>query len=141
MRRLFLKGFLGLHILLYRLSGGRVMGRMRGMDVLLLTTRGRKTGKQRTAPLLYLADGADVIVVASGGGAPQDPAWYRNLQAAAVGRVRVKADERAVRPETLAGEERERFWRQFTALSPQYADYARQTTRQIPVVRLRPTAP
>ena len=70
----------GLHNVLYRLSGGRLFGRIGQAPVLLLTVRGRKTGKRRTTPLLYGRDGDDLVVIASMGGAPKHPAWYLNLR-------------------------------------------------------------
>src|SRR5207253_1884739 len=70
-----------IHVALYRLTGGRIGGRAFGAPVLLLTARGRKTGKARTTPLLYLEDGDRLVVVASKGGAPRHPAWFLNLAA------------------------------------------------------------
>ena len=67
------------HVGLYQLSGGTIGGRMYGAPVLVLTTTGRKTGKQRRTPLMYLRDGNELVIVASKGGAPQDPMWWRNL--------------------------------------------------------------
>ena len=72
--------FTGLHTFFYRLSGGKPGGRFGKSPVLLLNTTGRKTGKQRTTPLLYLKDGDNLVLVASNGGAPTHPVWWLNLQ-------------------------------------------------------------
>ena len=80
MRRTFLRVLGELHNGLYRLTGGKVGGRVGKAPVLLLTVAGRTTGKQRTTPLLYGRDGDNLVVIASVGGAPKHPAWYLNLQ-------------------------------------------------------------
>lgn len=108
--------------------------------MLLLFTRGRRSGKTRTTPLLYLADGEELVVVASYGGAPQHPAWYLNLSAepdvdVLVGRQRITAHARAA-----TEEERGRFWPQFVELYPGYETYRGRTTRMIPLVVLTPRA-
>lgn len=104
---------------------------------LLLTTVGRKTGKPRTVPLLYGRDDQDrLIVVASYAGADQHPAWWLNLRDAGKGRVEVGSENYEVAPVELEGEERERAWKLMLDISPRYADYAKKTTRRIPVVAL-----
>jgi F420H(2)-dependent quinone reductase len=126
-----------IHVALYRLTGGKVGGRMGRAPVLLLTATGRKSGKQRTIPLLYGRDGDNLVVIASVGGAPRHPAWYLNLQGqeaeVQVGRERLK-----VRARDAEGEERERLWAQMVAVYPPYAEYQKKTTRRIPVVVLEP---
>jgi F420H(2)-dependent quinone reductase len=123
------------HNALYRLTGGKVGGRMRGAPVLLLTVRGRKTGKQRTTPLLYDRDGDSFVVIASKGGDPKHPAWYHNLQGQEA-EVQVGRERYRVRARNADGEERERLWAQMVAVYPPYAEYQTKTTRRIPVVVL-----
>ena len=135
MRRLFLRTMGALHVFLYRASGGKIGGRLRDAPVLLLTVTGRKSGKQRTTPLLYGLAGDAFVLIASVGGAPRNPAWYHNLQGREAevqvlqGRVRVRARD-------AEGEERERLWAQMVAVYPPYAEYQQKTTRRIPVVVL-----
>jgi deazaflavin-dependent oxidoreductase (nitroreductase family) len=104
--------------------------------VLLLTTTGRKSGKESTTPLIYDRAGGDVVVVASKGGAPRDPGWYRNLNAHPDVGVQIKGDRFRARARTARGEERERLWRQMNRVWPHYAEYQEKTEREIPVVVL-----
>jgi deazaflavin-dependent oxidoreductase (nitroreductase family) len=106
--------------------------------VLLLLTTGRKTGKERKTPLLYLEDGENLVVVASMGGAPHHPAWYWNLKANPESRVRVRGKILRVREEEAKGEEKRRLWARLVEMYPPYADYQRRTEREIPVVVLHP---
>jgi F420H(2)-dependent quinone reductase len=135
MKRLVLRTMSALHNGLYRASKGKVGGEMRGAPVLLLTTTGRKSGKKRTTPLLYGRTGDDLVVIASVGGAPKNPAWYWNLQGQDA-EVQVRGERRRVRARDAEGEERERLWQLMLGLYPPYAEYQTKTTRQIPVVVL-----
>jgi deazaflavin-dependent oxidoreductase (nitroreductase family) len=126
------------HTAIFRLSQGRLASRFSKTPVLLLTTTGRATGKQRTVPLLYLPDGDSFAVIASHGGAPDDPAWCRNLRASPMATVQVGTERTAVRAEFVEGAERERLWHGLTSTYGGYDDYAERATRVIPVVRLRP---
>jgi deazaflavin-dependent oxidoreductase (nitroreductase family) len=112
---------------------------MQGSPVLLLETIGRKSGKKRTTPLLYLPDGRNTVIVASKGGAAKHPAWWLNLRANPETAVQVGPRTLEMRAEETTGEDRERLWRRLVAMYPGYADYQRRTDREIPVVRLRPT--
>ncbi len=124
---------------IYRLSGGRLMGRVpSGAPVCLLKTKGRKSGRSRTVPLLYLADGDDLIVVGSQGGAPRHPAWYLNLQADPRGEVRIGPRRIAVTARRADPDDRDRLWPRLVAIYPPYEEYQRRTARLIPVVRLSP---
>jgi deazaflavin-dependent oxidoreductase (nitroreductase family) len=125
------------HVRRYRETGGEV-GHIwrRGSKILLLTTTGRRTGEPRTTPLIYEdADGAYVIV-ASKGGAPQHPGWYRNLAQNPDVEVQVRDEVFRARARTATGEERERLWRLAAQQWPDYDAYQRKTDREIPVVVL-----
>ena len=134
----------GLHTALYKATKGRVGGKMKKAPVLLLTTKGRKTGKVRTTPLLYSRDGDDVVVIASVGGGPNNPAWFYNLQGHKA-QVQVGKEQWKVKAREAEGEERERLWQQMVEIWPSYAEYQKKTTRRIPVVVLErftpPSAP
>jgi deazaflavin-dependent oxidoreductase (nitroreductase family) len=129
------------HNATYRVSGGRLGGRMNGVPVLLLTTTGRKSGKPRTAPLLFVRDGETIVVVASNGGSDYVPAWWLNLRAnpeaeIELGRVRTHVKAREASPA-----ERARLWPEFTSRFAAYATYAARTAREIPVVILERRSP
>jgi deazaflavin-dependent oxidoreductase (nitroreductase family) len=136
--RLIGKGMTGTHAAIYRASGGKVAGRMFNSPVLLLITTGRKTGKERTTPLLCLEDGENLVVVASVGGAPRHPDWYWNLKANPEARVQIQDRTLRVRAEEAEGEEKRRLWRRVVDMYPPYEDYQRRTEREIPVFVLRP---
>ena len=126
----------------YRMSGGKIMGRMpTGAPICLLTTMGRKSGQRRTVPLLYLADGDDFIVVGSQGGAPRHPAWFLNLETNPHGEVELGRRRVPVTARRLSEAERDQVWPRLVAIYPPYEEYRRGTTRSIPVVRLSPRAP
>jgi deazaflavin-dependent oxidoreductase (nitroreductase family) len=127
-----------LHVPLYRATWGILGGRVDGLDILLLTTLGKKTGLLRTVPLPYFRDGERYVLIASFGGNSKNPAWYNNLQAQPevelqVGRKRMKACAKVA-----DGAERERIWSRVTHDFPRYLRYQAQTARLIPVVVLEP---
>ena len=125
------------HVQRYRETGGEVGHIWRkGSKTLLLTTTGRKTGERRTTPLIYENSGDDYVIVASKGGAPDDPGWYRNLQKDPNVELQVKDEVFPARARTAEGEERERLWRLANTVWPHYDEYAKKTTREIPVVVL-----
>jgi deazaflavin-dependent oxidoreductase (nitroreductase family) len=125
------------HVRVYRETGGERGHRWRrGTTILLLTTTGRVSGRPRTTPLIYRADGDRWVVVASKGGAPRHPGWYENLVATPDATVQVRADEVPVRASTAEGAERERLWTLMTEVWPDYDEYQARTDRQIPVVVL-----
>ena len=128
----------GLHNTLYRLSGGRVGGSLLGRPVLLLSVEGRKTGKRRTSPLLYLADGENLVIVASVGGAAHHPTWWLNLRAHPEAEVQVGRRKLGVRAREAVGEEKARLWTRLVEMYPGYAEYQRRTSREIPVIVLTP---
>ena len=125
------------HVRRYRASDGVVGHKWReGSSVLLLTTTGRKSGRESTTPLIYDRTGDDVVVVASKGGAPRDPGWYRNLRLHPEVGVQIKGDRFRARARTARGEERDRLWQQMNRVWPHYAEYQEKTQRRIPVVVL-----
>lgn len=126
----------GFHRAAYRLSGGRVAGRVAGMPVLLLTTRGRTTGRRRTVPLTWFADGEAIVLVASYGGDDRHPGWYRNLCADARVEVLRGRSRRSLTARTATPEERDRIWPRIVATYPGYARYQSRTSRHIPLVVL-----
>ena len=132
--------FWKVHPWLYRVSGGRLLGKLVGMKVLLLTTTGAKSGATRTTALTYLdADGA-FVVIGSFLGEPRHPAWVHNLRANPRATVQVGSRHIAVNAREAHGEEREQLWAQLVALQPDYRAYEGRTDREIPVVVLEPAA-
>ena len=121
---------------IYRLSGGKLGATMRGVSLLLLTTRGRKSGEPRTVPLMYLEDGADLVIVASKGGWPDHPLWYKNLQADPNVEVQRGGQTRKLIARTANAEERTRLWPRLVEIYRDYADYQSWTDREIPLVIL-----
>ena len=129
-----------LHVALYGATGGRLGGRVAGASVLLLTTTGRRSGKRRTTPLLYVQDAGRYVVVASVGGAPKHPAWYLNLRDNPAATIQVGARSIDVSATTASTEERKRLWALATQMYAGYDDYQARTSREIPVVVLTPAA-
>jgi proline iminopeptidase len=111
-----------------------------GSTILLLTTTGRNTGKQSTTPLIYGLDGANPVIVASKGGAPEHPGWYKNLAKNRDVEVQIKGDVFRARARDAEGEERDRLWQMMLGHWPPYAEYQTKTNRQIPVVVLERTS-
>jgi len=105
---------------------------------LLLTTVGRKSGEKFVFPLFYGEDGNSIIVVASKGGAPEHPGWYKNLSANPEVEVQIGTKKLKAKARTTTGAERERLWQKAVKFWPPYADYAKKTEREIPVVLLDP---
>jgi deazaflavin-dependent oxidoreductase (nitroreductase family) len=126
------------HLLIHRLSRGRLLGRVAGMPVLLLTTTGRRSGKPRTTPLTFFRDGANLVVIASNGGADRPPDWSLNLQQNSRAVVKIGTDELTVQARTATPEERQRLWVGITATYSGYARYQGKTARQIAVLILTP---
>ncbi len=127
------------HVRRYRETGGAVGHSWKeGSTVLLLTTTGRRSGKPRTIPLIYATDGERYVIVASKGGAPENPGWYRNLEQNPEVELQVEDRVFPARARTTSGEERERLWRKVNEVWPHYEEYAQRTEREIPVVALEP---
>ena len=136
------------HPRVYRLSGGRIGGKMAGLPVLLLETIGRKSGERRETALTFMpyvqkgaervGDGDSFVVIASVLGEPRHPAWYLNLSADPKIAITVGTKRIAVEARDAEGEERESIWNDLLDLSPDYAQYRTRTERRIPVVVLGP---
>jgi deazaflavin-dependent oxidoreductase (nitroreductase family) len=125
------------HNVLYRSSKGVIGGRLANSPVLLLTTTGRRSRKQRTVPLLYLMDGRNVVLVASNGGAVSHPTWWLNLQTSPEAWIQIGGIRRRVKAEQASAAEKQRLWPRLTAMYPGYKRYQEITDRDIPVVILR----
>jgi deazaflavin-dependent oxidoreductase (nitroreductase family) len=124
------------HVDRYRATDGEEGHAWRGTQTLLLTTTGRKSGEQRTTPLIYAPHGDAFMVVASKGGSDAPPAWYLNLLETPAVEVQVKGDRFSARARTANAEEKPEMWKAMAAEWPDYDDYQRRTEREIPVVVL-----
>jgi deazaflavin-dependent oxidoreductase (nitroreductase family) len=127
-----------LHTRLYRLSGGRIGHRAGGINNLLLTTTGRKSGEKRTCPVAYFEDGKRFVMIASNGGNEKNPVWYLNLKAEPRATIDVGPRRVEVVATTAAAEERARLWSAAVRGNRQFAVYESITNREIPVVILTP---
>src|SRR5262245_60227260 len=130
------------HRWIYRISGGMLGGRLglRRAEIILLTTRGRRTGRPRTVPLLALRQGEDIIVIASYGGLEQPPEWWLNLSAEPEALLQTGAVTKAVVAEPCDLLKRDELWLRFVEAYPGYEDYRDRTTREFPIVILHPVA-
>ena len=126
------------HVRRYQETDGAEGHDWNNTTVLLLTTRGRTSGQPYTTPLIYQKHGDDYVVVASKGGDPDHPDWYKNLLANPEVEVQVKADRFKACARTATAGERPELWRLMTATWPDYDEYAKKTDREIPVVVLEP---
>lgn len=120
----------------FRANAGRVGGSWEGRDLLVLTTTGRKSGRSHTVPMVFTRDGDRLLVYASKAGAPTHPDWYLNLVAEPHVVVEVGPDRYGAIATPLEGEERDREFAAQAARYPVFADYAKKTSRVIPVVAL-----
>lgn len=126
---------------LYRTSGGKIWGTwLRGAPIMLLTTTGRRSGEPRTAPLLYLRDGDDIVCVASQGGMSKHPLWFRNLEADPDCEVEIGSRKQKMRARRASDEEKASLWPRLTEMYRDFDDYQARTERNIPVVILSPRA-
>lgn len=124
------------HVRVYRETGGEHGYRWRGTTILLLTTKGRRSGQERTTPLIHRVDGDRWVIVASKGGAPAHPAWFENLVAEPDATIEVKSEKVPVRMSVAEGQERARLWSLMAQAWPDYDAYQAKTDREIPVVVL-----
>lgn len=125
------------HCAIYRATRGLIGGNLLGIQMLLLTTRGRRTGKRRTLPLAYVEDRGDLVIVASNGGSDRHPAWWLNLREAESAEVQVGAERFEVTWREAARKDRIEYWRKLQAAIPAYRTYRFQSNREIPIVLLR----
>ncbi len=130
--------FLNFHVFIYRLTGGKVMGSFGANPILLLDMVGRKTGKKRTTPLMYIRDGNNYVITASAGGADINPAWYYNLKGNPETTIQVLGNKINVIAQEASPDKRKRLWTQLTSLAPQFKQYEKKTKRTIPMFILRP---
>lgn len=133
-------GWVAKHIAQYVATNGRAGSTLRGAPLLLLTTQGRKSGKWRRTALIFGEQDGNYIIVASKGGAPAHPAWYLNLVANPEVRVQVYDRVFAAKARTAAAQEKPQLWSLMASIWPDYNEYTKKTTRDIPVVILEPVA-
>jgi deazaflavin-dependent oxidoreductase (nitroreductase family) len=131
--------FTRLNTAVYRMSGGRLLGSFRGAPVLLLNHVGRKSGKRRTTPLMYIEDGERLVIVASKGGSHKHPIWWLNLRAAPKTTVEVGREKRSVTARQASSDEKARMWPRLVEMWPDYDRYQGRTERDIPVIVLEPS--
>jgi F420H(2)-dependent quinone reductase len=129
------RGFTAAHTAIYRRFG--LARRIGDTPILLLTTTGRRSGRPRTVPVMYVP-GEEPVLVASDGGSPTHPAWYLNLSSDPRASVETEGQRAEVVARTVSGKEREPLWRRAVEIYPAYADYQRRTERELPVVVLTP---
>ena len=130
--------FWKIHPWLYEKSGGRIGGSAFGMPVLVLMTRGRKSGLLRKNTLMYVTEGDACVVIASNAGEPNHPAWYHNLKANPKVQILQGSKLTDVVARDAEGEERTALWKKIVETESGYAEYERRTSRKIPVVILEP---
>jgi deazaflavin-dependent oxidoreductase (nitroreductase family) len=131
-----LPGWIADHLKRYLATDGADGHIWNGVPTLLLTTTGRKSGAPQQLPLIYGRDGNRYVIVASRGGAPDHPGWYKNLVAQPQVKLQVAAERFAARARTATGDERTRLWQVMAKIWPAYDEYQGKTSRQIPVVVL-----
>jgi deazaflavin-dependent oxidoreductase (nitroreductase family) len=122
----------------FRANGGKAGGMFEGMPLVLVHNVGAKSGKEYVTPLVYLADGDDVVIFASKGGAPENPGWYHNLKAEPNVSIEVGDQKLDALATEATGDERDRLYSAQEAAQPQFAEYATKTDRKIPVIVLSP---
>jgi F420H(2)-dependent quinone reductase len=141
MQKLIGKLLFPLMIFLYRSSGGRGGGKMNGGEVLLLTATGRKSGKPRTVPLIYIMDSSSYVITASAAGAHRHPGWFFNVRSNPHVTIQVKDKRMKALAEVVGPEKKRILWRQLIQVHPFYEGYQKRTIREIPMVLLHPEEP
>ena len=136
--RFFFQLFLNLHILIYRISGGKLANKMVNMEVLILHSIGRKTGKKRVIPITYFKENDDYILTASNGGAPKNPGWYHNLKNNPQTVIEINNKTIPVTARQASPQEKERLWAKLITITDQYKKYKNRTNRDIPMMILTP---
>jgi deazaflavin-dependent oxidoreductase (nitroreductase family) len=122
-----------LNVPIYRITRGRVMGKVGRAPVLLLTSTGRRSGQPRTAPVLFLLDGERIVVIGSNAGNRHAPAWSHNLKANPDAAVQIRGERRTVRARVAEGDERAELWAKMNAQYAGFDDYDERTSREIAV--------
>ena len=137
--KFIVKFFMGLCVWLYRLTNGKIGGSMGKFKVLILTTKGRKSGKLFSNPVGYFERDGGYFIVASKSGAPTNPAWYHNIKGNPDD-VMIQVNDRRmkVKPEIVLGERRKPIYAWIASMAPNFGEYEKQTTREIPLVFLKP---
>jgi deazaflavin-dependent oxidoreductase (nitroreductase family) len=125
-------------VYLYNVSGGRIGGKMGKLPVLLLTTTGRKSGKQRTLSLVYIMDDSAYVITASAGGADKHPGWFFNIRSNPQATIQVKDKHIKVKAEVAGQEKKSELWARLVEVAPNFAGYEKRTSREIPMVILHP---
>lgn len=137
--KFIIKLFIGFHVFMYRITGGKFGGEMGKFKVLILTTKGRKSGKILSAPLGYFERDGGYIIVASNNGNDKQPSWYYNIKGnPADVTIQVKDKKMKVKPEIILGEARRPLYDWIVSIAPNYGEYEKTTTREIPLVFLKP---
>lgn len=136
--RRFIKPFSHLNVFVYKLTGGRIMGKLTGRPVMLVTMTGVKSGKRRTIPLMYVPYKEGVILVASQGGAPKSPVWYNNVVANPDIVVQYKSKKMYLKARQVDDEEKAAVWPVCVEHYHEYDDYQKRTDRNIPVFVCEP---
>jgi F420H(2)-dependent quinone reductase len=132
------KLFTKFQVMIFRWANGKRMAFMRGMPVLLLTTTGRRTGRSRTTPVMYIRDGDNYVVTASNNGREDHPVWFLNIQASPGVTIEVPGKRLQVSATIASSDEKKLLWSQLVSLAPFFDDYRKKTTRDIPMVILKP---
>jgi len=127
-----------LNVPVYRLTRGRLMGKIGRAPVLLLTTTGRRSGQRRTAPVLFIGDGERVVVIGSNAGNARAPAWSHNLKANPDAEIEIRGERRLVRARVTEGDERAELWSRMNEQYAGFQDYDERTSREIAVFALEP---
>ncbi|WP_176561098.1 nitroreductase family deazaflavin-dependent oxidoreductase [Mycobacterium neglectum] len=133
-----MKYFARAHIRVYRRTNGRIGAKLLWFPAALITTTGRKSGRPRTTPTLYLDDGDRVILPASFGGRDSDPAWYLNLESNPEVHVQIRSRHLDLRARDATEDERKRYWPRLIKMYPPYRGYRQAADREIPMVVCEP---
>ena len=139
-QRLVMRAVGALNVKVYRASGGRLLGNVRGVPLLLLTVAGRNTGVQHTTAVSYLDDGGRYVVTGSAGGAASEPQWFRNLRRAEHAVIEVGSQRLDVLVKIAGPQERKALWERLVVAAPFFATYQAKVEREIPMAILTPTS-
>lgn len=136
--RSFIKPYSKLNTFIYKLTNGRLMGKLQGWDVVLITMTGAKSGEKRTVPLMHVPYKDGVIIVASQGGAPKSPVWNNNLVANPDIEAQFRGKKMKLRARLASDDEKESLWPLCDQHYPPFADYRKRTDRNIPMYICEP---